>query len=478
MDWSKYKGKISNSGGDEYGRINGGKAGDQTGGEWNIRSWFDRPWTCVLRYPDKTVRELIAELAVEAAENNKVGYDQGQRQTYWEQLKKVGYRPKNISVACEADCSAGVIANVKAAGALLGIPKLLNVSATYTGNMRSSFSTVGFEVLTDLKYLTSPDYLLPGDIMLNDKHHTATNLGIGSKVVQKEEPKALYNVVIDVSEHNGSIDWSKAKSSIAGAIIRLGYGQNIESQDDKYWKTNVEACEKYGIPYAAYIYSYAKDNASAISEANHALRCVKGYKPSVIYFDSEQNGTQSVAKSNAEVFITRIRRAGYKAGVYASKSWYLSYLKGIESDSLWIAAYGTNNGQAQEKYRPDLGEDLWQYTSVGKIPGSNHNTDLNIMYKNIFNFTPESDSMDDLPLLELVARVWEDKYGKGDDRVKALGKRYNEVQNVINHICTESAINLAHEVIAGDYGNGDFRRRVLGPRYSEVQAAVNKLLSL
>lgn len=181
VNFNNYYGKISNSGGDEYGGIHGGAAGDQTGNEWCIRSWYSRPWSCVLRYPNQEVRELIAELAIEAANNNKIGYDQYQRDTYWTQLQKVGYRPSKITTACEADCSAGVIANTKAVGYLLGIAALKNIGASYTGNMRTAYKNAGFQVLTDSKYLTSGDYLLPGDILLNDGAHTATNLGIGSK---------------------------------------------------------------------------------------------------------------------------------------------------------------------------------------------------------------------------------------------------------------------------------------------------------
>lgn len=187
VDFSKYYNKISNSGGDERGDITGGTAGDQTGNEWNIRNWYSRPWTCVLRHPDKEVRELIAELGIQAANNNKIGYDQNQRGTYWTQLKNSGYRPSKITVACEADCSAGVIANTRAAGYLLNRNELKNVNADYTGNMRSGYKAAGFQVLTDSKYLTSSAYLIPGDILLYDGHHTATNLGIGSKSGYKQD---------------------------------------------------------------------------------------------------------------------------------------------------------------------------------------------------------------------------------------------------------------------------------------------------
>ena len=186
---------ISNSGGDENGKISGGKAGDQTGKEWCLRAWYNRPWSCILRHPDANVRAKIAELGEAAAKNDKIGYDQSQRDTYWTQLVKVGYDPSKITVACEADCSAGVIANVKATGYLLGISSLKTIGATYTGNMRSAFKAAGFTVLTASKYLTSPDYLLPGDILLNDEHHTATNITKGAKADGSSTPAATSYIV-------------------------------------------------------------------------------------------------------------------------------------------------------------------------------------------------------------------------------------------------------------------------------------------
>lgn len=171
---------ISNSGHDENNGYTGGKAGDQ-GGEWELRSWYNRPWNCILRHPDPVVRQYHADMASAAAKNDKIGYDQGQRDTFGIQLKAAGDDPAKITVACEADCSKGIIDITKAIGRKTGRKELENIQATYTGNMRSAYKNAGYQVLTDSKYLTSPDYLLPGDILLNDVHHTATNISMGSK---------------------------------------------------------------------------------------------------------------------------------------------------------------------------------------------------------------------------------------------------------------------------------------------------------
>ena len=173
--------KISNSGSDENGNYKGGKAGDQTGKEWRIRDWYNYPWSCVLRHPNAEVRKCLATLAVKAANNDNIGYDQAQRETYRKALEKAGWDPAKIEEAVESDCSAGVIANIIATGHILGIAGLQNFGATYTGNMRKEGGNRGFQVLTDPKYLNSSEYLLAGDIPLNDAHHVCTVVTNGTK---------------------------------------------------------------------------------------------------------------------------------------------------------------------------------------------------------------------------------------------------------------------------------------------------------
>ena len=179
---------ISNSGKDENGAYTGGKAGDQSGHEWELKAWYNRPWTVVLRFLDQAVAETIARLGIDAALNNLIGYDQNQRNTYWTQLKAAGYDPSKINVACEEDCTAGVSANVKAAGFIHGIKALQDVSICSSRNMRSVFTKAGFVALTDSKYLTSTKYLLPGDILLYENHHAATNITVGSAVRNSWKP--------------------------------------------------------------------------------------------------------------------------------------------------------------------------------------------------------------------------------------------------------------------------------------------------
>lgn len=174
--------KVSNCGHDENWRYSGGKAGDQTGNEWYIRDWYDFSQDCVLRHPDSKVRALIASTATEAANNDNIGYDQGQRETFWENLSRMGYIPSSITNVCEADCSSGVAAIVKAVGYRLDINALKGVPTyMYTGNEVSLLKAAGFSVLTDSRYLRNGDYLLAGDINVNQKTHTNICVTSGSK---------------------------------------------------------------------------------------------------------------------------------------------------------------------------------------------------------------------------------------------------------------------------------------------------------
>lgn len=172
---------ISNCGKDERGTYSGGFAGDQTGQEYWLISWYSRPWNCVLRHPNAQVRSEIARLATSAAKNDAIGYDQGERLTFWNELASCGYDPARITRPCEADCSSSTASIVKAVGYLLNDSNLKTVSPGMTTHtMRGSLRNAGFDVLTDSKYLTSDSYLLAGDILLNDAAHAAINVTDGA----------------------------------------------------------------------------------------------------------------------------------------------------------------------------------------------------------------------------------------------------------------------------------------------------------
>ena len=177
---------IANSGGNEWGGLYGGEPGDQTGREWRVMPWYSCPWYVVLRHPNQYAAHEAAVLARHAAGNDFVGYNQLNRLSFWDALASTGtYDPADITEPCDDDCSAGVTACYKAAGCRLNINALANLDeATYTGNMREHFMDAGFELITSTDVVSSPDYLLPGDVLLRDNFHVAMNLDCGDAIAE------------------------------------------------------------------------------------------------------------------------------------------------------------------------------------------------------------------------------------------------------------------------------------------------------
>lgn len=187
----------------------------------------------------------------------------------------------------------------------------------------------------------------------------------------------MKKLVIDVSYAQGVINWEQVKSAgISGAIIQCGYGDNITAQDDKYWKRNADECTRLGIPFGAYLYSYASSMAQAESEAWHVLRLIKGYKLSYpVYLDLEEQGKQAGAVERAERFGDMIEAAGYWCGVYANLNWWNNYLNGLERFTKWIAQYNSRCDYT------GANKDIWQYSSKGRIAGISGDTDMNECYR-------------------------------------------------------------------------------------------------
>ena len=149
---------------DENKTIKGGNAGDQTKKEVCTRSWYSKPWTCVIRPKDSAKAEKIAKAMEQACANDLIGYDQNQRTTLYTQAKAVNWDISKVATACECDCSSLVAVCVNAAG--------ITVSKDiYTGNEKTALANTGaFTVLTDSKYISKADFLKRGDILLGSGH--------------------------------------------------------------------------------------------------------------------------------------------------------------------------------------------------------------------------------------------------------------------------------------------------------------------
>ncbi len=281
--------------------------------------------------------------------------------------------------------------------------------------------------------------------------------------------------IIDVSVHNGVIDWDAVKSEIDGAILRCGYGDDIKSQDDKQFARNLSECERLGISKGVYLYSYATTEAQAKSELAHIMRLVKGHKFELpIFIDVEENGTQRFAARACKIVCDGLIAAGYKAGVYASLSWWNSYLTSVTYPR-WIAQWADKC-----TYKGDYV--MWQYSDNGKVKGVNGAVDVNYYYDNI----TAAPKVEKKTVKAIAVEVIAGKWSNGAERKKLLeaaGYKYNDVQSAVNEIIKATSqktiTEVAKEVIAGKWGNGADRWARLtgaGYDYDAVQAEVNKLL--
>lgn len=209
--------------------------------------------------------------------------------------------------------------------------------------------------------------------------------GEDSASVSRKEAKRLGTPLlgIDVSHHNGTIDWAKVKKAgIKYVIIRCGYGDNYTSQDDKKWTYNVAQCEKLGIQYGVYIYSHATNATMAKSEADHCIRLLKGHNPHYpVYLDLEDedqaNLSNAKLKTVTVTWANKIKAAGYTPGVYSSKYWWTTKLTSTDYDnySKWVAQWNkecTYTGMYH----------MWQYSSTGSVSGISGNVDMDYWYGN------------------------------------------------------------------------------------------------
>lgn len=214
----------------------------------------------------------------------------------------------------------------------------------------------------------------------------------------KNTSKKIYKG-IDVSSHQKTIDWSKVyNSGINFAIIRAGYGSYYEdvNQEDEQFINNVAACEKYNIPYAVYLYSYAEGNSgvnSASSEAQHTLLLLQklkalGYTPTLgtnVFYDMEDastvKGDKAYMNSLAHDYCKIIENAGYKCGIYANKTWLESVLDATDlasSYAIWLAHYTGPDTYSEAKASSYnlTSYKYWQFSSMGSVNGINGYVDL------------------------------------------------------------------------------------------------------
>lgn len=225
---------------------------------------------------------------------------------------------------------------------------------------------------------------------------------------------------IDVSHYQGSINWEKVKPQIDFAILRIGLGDDIASQDDAKFERNYAECVRLGIPFAVYFFSYAVNKAKVQTEIAHIKRLLNGKKINApVYIDVENTrGLDWRTISNADMlsimqeFNKQLNALGYKMGIYSSRSAFWNEKmtdKWYDSISKWVAEYGDKVNNFNRTY------DIWQHTSKGRIDGISGNVDMNIMYNSIFTAEQPKPAPKPKPApapqptkIDVIYQIWDD----------------------------------------------------------------------
>ncbi|MEE0344728.1 MAG: GH25 family lysozyme [Eggerthellaceae bacterium] len=209
-------------------------------------------------------------------------------------------------------------------------------------------------------------------------------------------------VGIDVSYHNGTINWEKVKNSgVSFAIIRCGYGSDFTSQDDTQFLNNVKGAQENGIDIGIYLYSYAMNltgnDSSATSEAEHVLRLLNkaGLEPEdlayPVFYDLEESKQLDLGAKKlgdlATTFCDAISAEGYEVGIYSNLNWWTNYLTDSAFDNSdwhkWAARYPGSN-KATDSGVPDT--EIWQFSDCGSVDGVSGNVDMNFDYVRSYRY--------------------------------------------------------------------------------------------
>lgn len=186
---------------------------------------------------------------------------------------------------------------------------------------------------------------------------------------------------IDVSHWQGKIDWDKVKASgIKFAIIKVG-GSDSGFYKDSTFEYNYENAKRVGIQVGAYYFVGKKciSSADGSADAKRMIEQVKGKTfelPLFIDIETTSPSDKAGATDAVIAFCDEIDKAGYKSGVYASKT--SGFVERLDDSRLlnithWVAQYNTSCTY-KGKY------DFWQKSSKGSVNGITGNVDLDEMY--------------------------------------------------------------------------------------------------
>lgn len=273
--------------------------------------------------------------------------------------------------------------------------------------------------------------------------------------------------IIDISEFNSVDHWGSVKANCDGVIIRAGYrgyGTGNVVFDDEF-RNNYTAVKFHNIPFSVYFTTQAINEEEGRQEARFCIDAVKGSKVDFpIFIDVENCGggngradLWSISKDTRtkvlKAFCEEIEKNGYKAGIYASSSWFCDMFdrSQLEKFFWWVAQY--------DDEAPSFRWDAWQYASDGVIAGINGRCDVSKWKAEESEKkpapTPTKKSNE-----EIANEVIAGKWGNGVEREKRLteaGYNYNAIQSIVNAKLAKAPAkpsNATYTVKSGDTLSG------------------------
>lgn len=296
---------------------------------------------------------------------------------------------------------------------------------------------------------------------------------------------------IDISAWQTGINLAAVPADFV--IIKVTEGTGYENPD---WRRQYQQAKSSGKRLGLYHYANGRD---VVGEANYFLGKIQDCIGTAMLFldwEKENNPTFGVNDYNwCNHWLSYVKqKTGVTPVIYISQS-VMPVLQNLKFE-FWIAQYANMNAtgyQSNPWNEGAYGCLIRQYSSRGRLPGYGGDLDLNKFYGSGADWdkraktrsSPENGASSSKPgptvvqaptesTLQVAVDVMQRRYGDGEIRKKALGYRYNEVQNFINHISTAPKETLAAEVKQGKYGDGEMRRIVLGVRYNEVQDLIDR----
>lgn len=236
---------------DERGKAKGGRAGDQTGKELKIGQWYYFGQTVVIRWKSREQAKAYAAVIKSFCDNRHIGYDQSERTTLYNELKRLKWRSSDITHNVECDCSDLVVCGVNVTVGSALLPSYL-----YTGNLSDGLMRTDlFKKYTGAKYTKEPDYLMIGDILIKPNGHVITVLENGTKAGIKSEltgPSAVASPVLrkgstgsQVKKLQGNLNHAGIRVNGASLVLDGSFGPLTRSAVKQFQKR--EGLEQDGI---------------------------------------------------------------------------------------------------------------------------------------------------------------------------------------------------------------------------------------